>query len=118
MKKILLIYLLFIVVSCNFLKDGIEIEISNNSKVPLKNLKFSTSENKEVLTFKELKSGEKINEFLSMKDNKTDGSFSLEFTNQKGEIKKLTAGYYSNGKPLDNKIIFMIQNDTTLIKIN
>lgn len=88
----------------------------NTTEKTIRNIKLYTSENKEVLTFGELKSGEKITDFLNMKKNKTDGHYILEFTNEEGEIKKTTAGYYSNGKSLDQKISFEIEKD--LIKLN
>lgn len=116
MKNILLLISSFLLISCSYFKTGVEVEIINTTEKPVKNIKLYTSENKEVLTFATLKSGGKISDFLKMNENKTDGHYILEFTNEKGEIKKTVAGYYSNGKSLDQKIIFEIEKDT--IKLN
>jgi len=43
-----------------------------------------------------------------MEENKTDGHYILEFTDEKGKIRKTTAGYYSNGNSLDQEITFEI----------
>jgi len=116
MKNILVLITTFFLFSCDYFNTGVEVEIVNVSEKSIKNIKLYTSENKEVLTFGELKSGEKITDFLNMEENKIDGHYILEFITEDGEIKKTIAGYYSNGKSLDQKIIFEIEND--IIKLN
>ena len=118
MKKTVLLSFLFALLSCGNFSSSINIEIANNSKEVIKNIKFATSENKEVLTFEELKPGEKIKEVLAMDKNKQDGHYTLQFTDKNGNIKQINSGYYSNGKPLDSEIIVSVEKDTTLIKTN
>ena len=54
---------------------------------------------------------ENKSDFLTMKDNKSDGNYVLEFTrNGKKEIQGY--GYYTNGGALDKWVEFEIENDT------
>jgi len=114
MRKIFYFLLLLIIGSCNFIDNEIRVSIINNSDKTIKNVKCYTSEKKEGLTFASLKPSDKIDDFLSMNGNKTDGHYILEYTNEKGETIKHTNGYYTNGKSLNNRIIFEIQNDTVI----
>ena len=114
MRRIVYFLLLLIIYSCNFISNGINVSVINNSDKIIKNVKCYTSQNKEGITFASLKPSEEMDDYLSIKNNKTDGHYILEFTNEKGETIKHTDGYYTNGKPLSNRIIFEIQNDTLI----
>jgi len=117
MKKLAFLSFLFAVISCNNFSNSINVEIANNTKEVIKNIQFATSENKEVLTFEELKPGKKIKKVLAMDKNKEDGHYTLQFTDKNGNIKQLNSGYYSNGKPLESEIIVSVEKDTILIKV-
>ena len=114
MRNLILLCFLATFISCSKYTSEINFEIQNNSEKSLSNIKFFTSEKKEVLTFGELKSGQAENGTLSMKENKSDGHYILEFTNANGDIKRYSKGYYSNGKPQNGNVLFEIQNDSVL----
>lgn len=116
MNKFLIIISLLALNSCFLLKEkGINFEIKNNSDLAIENVKFYTSEKLDILEFKKIKSNYIVKRFLSMANNKIDGSYILEYNRIGGQTKIYSRGYYTNGKPLDKLIQFEIKNDTTLV---
>ena len=112
MKKLLALFIILILNSCSNLKEnGIELTIKNNSDATIENLTFSTSENLSELKFESIEPQGTISDYLTMKDNKSDGSYILEFT-RNGEKKTQRCGYYTNGIALDAWVEFKIENDT------
>lgn len=113
MKKILIGILILTLNSCNLIGkgNGIELTIENKSDFPIENVRFTTSENLAELKFDKIEPNEIVSDFLTMKDNKSDGSYVLEFTRNG---KKVTQGYgyYTNGGALDKWVEFKIENDT------
>jgi hypothetical protein len=99
--------------SCNLFKgSGIELEIENNSDHPITDVKFTTTEKLSVIEFKKIENNKSVSEFLKMDKNRSDGSYYLEFKRSNGQNESKEYGYYTNGGPLDNKIIFQVENDT------
>ena len=117
MKKLIIILTLLSLNSCFLLKEnGINIEIKNKSNFPIENVKFYTSEKLTDIKFDKIEPNQTVENFLSMKDNKIDGSYILEF-NRIGGVKEYSGGgYYTNGGSLDELVQFEIQKDTTLVK--
>lgn len=116
MKNILLILGILLLNSCfPFTKNGIEVKIENKSDFSIKNVKFYTSEKLSVLEFDEIKSNKSIADFLSMKKNKVDGDYILEFTRSNGKTELNDSGYYTNGFSGDKSVFFEIQNDTIIV---
>ncbi len=103
--------------SCNLSKSGIEVTIENKSDFTIENLIFSTSENLAELKFDKIEPNENVSDFLTMKDNKIDGSYVLKFT-QNGKKKTQHYGYYTNGGTLDKWVEFKIKNDTVIRKFS
>lgn len=118
MKKIFYGILVLILNSCHSIGrgKGIDFIIENKSDSPIENIKFTTSENLAELSFERIKPNEKFSDFLTMKKNKFDGSYILEFTRIDGKREIRSYGYYTNGGASDNWAIFQIQNDTTVVK--
>ena len=114
MEKVVIIIVAFLTLnSCQFIgvRKGINFKIENKSNNTLKQITFSTSEMLDVISFDNINPNESVSGFLTMKDNKSDGTYVLEFTqNGKREIKR--NGYYTNGIALDHWIEFEIKNDT------
>ena len=100
--------------SCQLIEKGndIEVAIENASDAPIENVRFSTSENLAEITFDKIEPNESVSDILSMKDHKSDGSYTLEFTRSNGKRESKKFGYYSNGGALDKWITLKVQNDT------
>ena len=113
MKKLTIIILVLTLNSCSlFKKNGIEFKIENKSDFTIENVKFSTSEKIEIIEFNKIEPSESVSGFLSMKNNKIDGNYTLEFT-RANKIKESKAyGYYSNGSAHYDWVEFEIKNDT------
>jgi len=119
MRKLTVVILIFTLSSCYLLKEnGIDVEIVNNSNSTITNIKFTTSERLEFVEIEKIKPNETISEFLSMKYNKSDGGYFIEFTRADGKMEKSGGGYYTNGGSLDRWVKFEIQNDTTYVKFS
>ena len=119
MKKLIAIILLLTFNSCYLLKEnGIEFTIENKSDFPIESVKFSTSEKLAVIVFDRIEPNQSVAEFLTMKNNKHDGSYTLEFTRSNGIKESRGFGYYTNGGALDRWVEFEIQNDTITRKIS
>ena len=80
MKKELLFGLIVLyLTSCKFTEKGISFVIQNESMFKLEKVEFSTSENIAVMKFNKLEPKESVSDFLSMEDNRSDGTYVLEF---------------------------------------
>jgi len=114
MKKLsaIVIILILILSSCDSNKGkGIKFEIRNNSDQEIAKVKFYTSEKLAIAEFDKIEPNESVSDFLTMKNNRSDG---LEFTRADGKKEIISCGYYTNGGPLNNKVKFEIKKDTTL----
>ena len=69
----------------------------------------------QIAEFDEIGPNKSVADFLSMKYNKTDGAFVLEFTRADGTKDNIDGGYYTNGEPLAKSVEFEIKSDTTLV---
>ncbi len=117
MKKLLLLSLLITLSSCFLLQDkGIVFKIENTSDYPVTDTKISTSEHLDSITFDEIAPKDYREDFLSMKNNKSDGHYTLSFTREDGTTVNENHGYYTNGGSLESWIHFEIQNDTTVVR--
>ena len=116
MKNTFLILPFLILTSCSQIRNEIEVSVINKSNFSLKNIKCYTSENKEFVFFNEILINEEKSKFLSMKGNKKDGHYIIEFSNENGDYQKHEDGYFTNGFPLGQLIEFEIQNDTVIFK--
>lgn len=118
MKKSLIFLCLVLLSSCFLLQEkGIDFKVVNNSDVAITKVKISTSENLDSIIYTNISVNESREGFLSMKNNKKDGSYTITYTKADGNVVKESAGYYTNGGSLDSWIRFEIKNDTTLIKL-
>jgi len=120
MKKILLGILILFLNSCHFIGkgNGINFTIENKSDFPIENVKFTTSEHLTVMEFDKIEQNKNISDFLSMKNNKSDGEYILEFTRMNGKKVSKGYGYYTNGGALDSSVKFEIKNDTITKKFS
>ena len=112
MKKFLTGIILLTLVSCNYLKKGVEVKIDNNSNETITDIVFTTSENLETIEFESIDTNKSVKGFLSMKENKVDGSYLIKLTRKNGKIESKKIGYYSNGVPLNEIIEIKITNDS------
>ena len=104
--------------SCSFKENGIEMEITNNSKEPITEVEFTTSERLQIIKIGSIQPNETVKEFLSMRQNKSDGFYWLTFTRHDGKKEICGGGYYTNGKSLDKLVKFEIKSDTTFYKFS
>ena len=118
MKKIILGILILTLSSCHYLGkgNGIDFEIKNNSKETITDIKIYTSEKIEVVSVEKIEPNKSISDFLSMKENKTDGEYHIEFKRKNGSTQNSKGGYYTNGVALNSWIEFDIRNDTVKYK--
>lgn len=118
MKKLILVLSLISLNSCYlFQENGIDFKIINNSDLPISDVKFSTTENLDSATFRTIEADQSEKGFLSMKNNRSDGSYTLSFKRKDGSQVESGGGYYTNGGSLDSWIRFEIKNDTILMKL-
>ena len=101
-----------------FKENGIEMEIKNNSNEPITNVEFTTSEKLEVIKIDRIEPNESVNEFLSMRDNQFDGTYSLIFNRANGKKEISVGGYYTNGSSLNKWVKFEVKNDTTIVEFS
>ena len=119
MKKYIVIALMLTLHSCFLFKgNGIEVNITNNSGEPITKVEFTTTEKLDVIKIDKIEPKESVTEYLSMRNNKSDGSYSLTFTRANGKKEISGGGYYTNGGSLDHWVDFIIENDTTIIKFD
>ncbi|TMM53726.1 hypothetical protein FEE95_17665 [Maribacter algarum] len=117
MNKAAFVLLLITICSCNFTKEkGIAFKIKNSSDATITAVKISTSEDFESITFDSIQKNKSKEGFLSMKNNKMDGDYTLSYIRKNGSAAGISGGYYTNGRPLDSYIHFEITNDNTLVK--
>ena len=100
--------------SCNYLKQGIEVKIDNDSNETITDIVFTTSENLETIEFESIDTNKSVKGFLSMKENKVDGTYLIKLTRKNGKIESQEIGYYSNGIPLEEIIEIKITNDSII----
>ena len=120
MKKLIAIVLTLTLSSCYLIGrgNGIDFEIKNNSDSPITNVKFYTTEKLKIAEFDRIEPNEKVSDFLTMKNNQSDGAYVLEFTRSNGKKENSGGGYYTNGGALDRWVEFSIESDTTLVKFS
>ncbi|MFC5624365.1 hypothetical protein [Algoriphagus winogradskyi] len=116
MKKFLPVFLIMTLISCvSHEEKGIEVVIKNNTDKMLTNVGFSTTEKLEVLAMGDIQADERVSDFLSMKNNIVDGAYSLTFTHSDGKKETSITGYYTNGAPLEKRVEYRIENDSTFV---
>ena len=98
--------------SCNSFENGVEVKIDNNSNETITDIVFTTSENLETIEFESIDTNNSVKGFLSMKENKVDGTYLIKLTRKNGKIESKEIGYYSNGVPLKEMIEIKITNDS------
>jgi len=119
MNKLVIILIGLCLTSCIlFTEDGVDVEIVNNSDHPIHNIKFYTTEELTILTYDTIKVNQKVEEFLSMKKNKTDGGYVFECTRVNGEKIEDGGGYYTNGAEIERRVSIEVRNDTTMINFS
>jgi len=120
MTKRLSVIILFLTLnSCYLLKkNGIDFEIVNKSNAEITNVKFTTSEKLNIIEIEKIEPNEIMSEFLSMKYNKTDGAYFLEFTRSNGKKEIFKRGYYTNGGSLDRWVKFEVEKDTVVVEFS
>lgn len=101
-----------------FKENGIEMEIKNDSNEPITNVEFTTSEKLEVIKIDRIEPNESVNEFLSMRNNQSDGAYSLTFNRANGKKEISGGGYYTNGGSLDRWVKFEVKADTTIVEFS
>ena len=101
-----------------FEENGIEIKIKNSSSKPITDVEVTTSEKLDVIKIDRIEPNENVSEFLSMRENKTDGGYILTFTRENGKTETRKDGYYTNGGSLDEWIEFNVKSDTVLVKLS
>ena len=117
MKKRNALILLFIFTSCKSNEEkGIMFRIQNESDTPISTIIFTTSEELNSAEFDVIEKTKSITGFLSIRDNKTDGNYVLQFTRADGKMTVQDYAYYSNGMPFDPWATFQIKNDTVVAK--
>lgn len=97
--------------------NGTDIIIVNNSGEIIKDISITTSEKIKTIYLDALESDKTYTTFLSMMENKTDGSYIIKYKIN-NEFKEIKNGYYTNGSSLNNWIKFTIKKDTTLIEFS
>ena len=117
MKKVILLTVLLTLNSCYLFKEkGIDFKIVNNSEMEISDVKFYTSEQLNKVEFDSIAANKSVSDFLSMKDNQSDGSYILEFTRADSKKEIQSAGYYTNGGSINSWIRFEVKSDTILVK--
>lgn len=109
---VLLSFFLITYTGCD--KKGIEYQILNNSNTAITNVSISTSEEVDKYEIQKIEPKSEASGFLSMDKNQYDGSYVLKFKRYGKNSEVLKRGYYTNGHPLDRKVIFDIKSDTVL----
>ena len=103
-------------ISCNYGKNGIIVEIKNSSNKTIQNITFLTDENTK-LAFDKIMPNQAVEKFLDMTNNhKSDGAYVLLFERENEEKEQTVSGYYTNGVSLDKKVECEINNDTVFMK--
>ncbi|MBC6999464.1 hypothetical protein [Cytophaga sp. FL35] len=117
MKKILFVTVLGLAISCgNVTHSHINFVITNETAEAIQDLKFYTSEKVDTVVIEMLEERNALSGKLTMDHNRTDGHYIFEFKRENGQPVTLNHGYYTNGQPQENKILYTIQSDTVLVK--
>ncbi len=112
MRKFILITLFLLQLNCES-KSGIKVEVRNQSSEAITEVIVFTSEPEGgMLDIGKIESSEKYSDFLEMSNNYQDGGYIIEFRREGSTIERSGGGYYTNGAPLDSKVIFIIKPDT------
>ncbi len=118
MKKLTFAILLLTLISCNYGKNGINVEIRNSSDKSIRNVIFLSDKNTKV-EFEIIEPNKTVKKYLDMtNNNKGDGAYRLSFERENGNVEQTVGGYYTNGGSLDRKVMCEIKNDTILMKFN
>lgn len=100
-----------LLISCNFINNGVDFKVSNKSNDIISNIKLKTSEKLDSVLIEKLEKNKTENKFLSLKNNKYDGHYIIEF--ERNNLKKnYSFGYYTNGSNIENAIIIEITKDS------
>ncbi len=99
-------------------ENGIDVIVKNNSESPIENVKFYTTEKKDVVEFDKINSNQSVRNFLSMEKNESDGGYVLDFIRANGETESGYGGYYTNGGSLNTKITFEVLMDTVIVSMS
>ena len=119
MNELITIMIMLTLNSCSIFKEkGIEMRIKNDSCEPITHVEFTTTEKLDVIGIDTIEPNESTSEFLSMRKNKTDGSYLLTFNGANGGTEIVSDRYYTNGGPLDQWINFIVENDTTIVNFD
>lgn len=114
-KTYTILFCLFLLTSCSLGKNGIDVEIINSSNEVITDVTFVTFGNSKLI-FDKVEPNQRVIDFFDMIDTpKSDGSYTLIFTDKNGDKKQITGGYYTNGSSLNRKITYEIKNDTVLV---
>jgi hypothetical protein len=105
--------------SCDFRGEkGVEFAIKNDSGNEISNVTLTTSEKSEHVLLDNIGPDETKKGFLPMTSNKTDGAYIVTFRGTASESHSYSAGYYTNGGPLESSMTIQIQPDTVLFSFN
>lgn len=113
--KVLLAVVFLILTNC-INSDQIQVEVHNRSKDVLTDITVYASSRPDSNAYfvKKLKEGEMRSGFLDMKHTVGDGGYGLLFKRSTGIEESYGFGYYTNGSPLNRKVLFYIEPDTVL----
>jgi len=114
MKRLLYIVVLLAISCQNSDSKGVKIEIINQAKNTVSQIKFYTSNGKNTLDLGALEPNESFIGFLSMEFEQSDGSYILDFKRKNLQIDHFVSGYFTNGAPIDKKIEVIILPDTVM----
>lgn len=110
-------FLFLSILSCTDYPDKVVVELQNDSAESLRNIKITTTEELNSISFTELPKGDVKNTELQVEKNRADGQYVLEF-DKSGAHYKYLSGYYSNGFFFEKKIKWIVKNDTIIFKTN
>lgn len=109
MKKIYLLLILIVFTSCNYILRTTSVEIINNTNHKIESLIIMPNANSKKVI---IEKGKSINYSLDLSSiPKRDGSYLLSYKSNNKLIER-KFGYYSNGMPMENKIVIRIKNDS------
>jgi hypothetical protein len=112
---LLLLNCIFCFVSCSYIKQGIDIEIINSSDEIVRDVVFLADGDAKIM-WEQIEPNQKIKGFLDMTHTLgVDGSYTFVYLDKEGNKKQTASGYYTNGKPLNKKVVCEIQNDTIIL---
>lgn len=85
MKKLTFTLLLLTMISCNYIKNGISVELKNSTEKTIKNVSFFSDKNTK-LEFDKIDPNQTVEKFLNMTNNqKGDGAYGLIFERDNGK---------------------------------